>query len=427
MARRIGFFFICLSIGVLCSRCVDSPAPVGQDAEYDRAMTILMHEPTEELFPGVIHPDAALFSDYFSIDKAAEEHANYRRELKRFGANVLTVREILLQGTLDKDGNPMEGRALDSLRRFAAEFLTYNTDSIPGETEAQARYKRMIISRANPKDLVRIIMLQPEIVLSRTDTNTGFTATYIEHPIMNIFFMRDQMISTAAGIVIGKMNSPQRETECRIAEFCLEKIGLTPIHKISGENAFLEGGDFLPFGNVAFIGRGLRTTQEAIDQLMDNDLLGCDTLVVVKDRWLSQEQMHLDTYFNIIDRDLVTLSENRYLAPTDSLQYLSVDVYARDDNTYRKVAESEDFVQYLEEGLRVKIIPISRQDELTYANNFLTVAPRHIMAVAGQSQALQDTLMANGVRVTWIPLTNLIKGYGAAHCMTQVLGRDELF
>ncbi len=421
-------FFILILLAVIPTNSCDRPRVIksGQVAEYHKAMTILMHEPTEELFPGVIHPDAALFSDYFDIDKAAKEHANYRAELKKFGATVLTVREILLQGTLDKEGNAIPGPALDSLREFASQFLEYNTDSIPEEEKAQQRYKKMIIERANPKDLVRMIMLQPQVILSRTDTNTGFAATYAERPIMNIFFMRDQMISTARGIVIGRMNSPQRETENRVAEFCLDKIGMPPIYRISGEGAYLEGGDFLPFGNTAFIGRGLRTTQAAIDQLMDNDLLGADTLVVVKDRWLSQEQMHLDTYFNTIDRDLVTLSENRYKAGSDNPQYLSCDIYVREGNTYRKAAEDENFVDYLEEKLKVKVIPISRNDELTYANNFLTVAPRRIMAVAGQSQALQDTLEANGVDVTWIPLDNLTKGYGAAHCMTQVLGREDI-
>ncbi len=412
---------------LLFNQCSGPDYRPGQRAEYSRAMIILMHEPTEELFPGVIHPDAALFSDYFNIEQAAKEHANYRRELKRFGAQVLTVREILLDGTLDEEGNPVEGKALEDLRRLASEFLTYNTDSIPEDAEAQQRYKELIIRRANPKDLVRIILLQPEIVLSRTEANTGFAATYIERPIMNIFFMRDQMIATANGMVISRMNSPQRETESRIAEFCLDKIGMPPIGKITGRNAYLEGGDFLPMGRTAFIGRGLRTTQAAIDQLMDNDWLGCDTLVVVNDRWLEQEQMHLDTFFNVIDRDLVTLSENRYKAGPDSTQYLTADIYVREDNTYRKVAEAEDFVRYLEKVLKVTIIPVSRPDELTYACNFLTVAPRRIMAVAGQSEAFRQALSDNGVDVTWIPLDNLTKGYGAAHCMTQVLGRDELF
>lgn len=387
-----------------------------------------MHEPTDELFLGVVHPDAALFSDYFDIELAAKEHAAYRKALEGAGAKVLTVRQILLDGTLDRQGRPKEGKPLQELRHFASKFLTFNTTNIPEEEKAQQRYKKLILDRANPKDLVKMIMLQPEIVLSRTESNTGFAATYIQRPIMNIFFMRDQMIATAKGIVIGRMNSPQRQLECEIAEFCLNKIGFPPIHKIEGDDAFLEGGDFLPFGNYAFIGRGLRTTQAAIDQLMEKDLLGCDKLVVVRDVWDEQEQMHLDTYFNIIDRDLCTLSEPRYRSSKGDPQHLTMDLWEREGagQPYRKVKEDIDFVTFIKEDMKMKIIPIQRSDEFTYANNFLTVAPRKIMAVAGQSVELQEALKANNVDVTWVPLSNLTKGYGAAHCMTQIVDDGDV-
>ncbi len=386
-----------------------------------------MHEPTEELFLGVIHPDAALFADYFNVDRASWEHRNYRRELTEAGARVLTVREILLEGTIDEEGNAVEGPALDALRAFAGQFLVYNTDAMPAQSEAQRNYKEEVLRRSHPKDLVRIILLQPEIQLSQTEGNTGFAATYKQRPMMNLFYMRDQMIATFRGLVIARMHSPQREVESRVAEFCLNKIGMPPIGRISGEGAYLEGGDFLPFGNSAFIGCGLRTTQKAIDQLMENDWLGADKLMVVHDNWLEPEQMHLDTYFNCIDRDLVTLSANRYKAGPDSSQYLTVDVYERKDGTYRKTVERACFVDYLEKTLGVTVIPIARPDELNYANNYLTIGPRRIMAVAGQSQELQQALADNGVDVTWVPLPSLTQGYGAAHCMTQILGTEEVF
>lgn len=390
-------------------------------------MTILMHEPTEELFLGVIHPDAALFSDYFNTEQASSEHEYYRKKLKEAGAEVRTVREILLEGTLDKDGNAIEGEALNNLRRFAADFIVYNTDNISGEKKKQDEYKRSVLAKTSPRDLVRIILLQPEIVLTQTDSNTGFAATYRQRPMMNLFYMRDQMIATFKGIVISRMHSPQREVESCVAEFCLNKIGMPPIGRITGDGAYLEGGDFLPFGNTAFIGCGIRTTQKAIDQLMNNDWLGCDKLMVVHDHWLEQEQMHLDTYFNCIDRDLVTLSANRYMASPDSTQYVTVDVYERKNGKYIKTVDNASFVDYLENTLGVTVIPIERHDELNYANNYLTIAPRRIMAVAGQSEELQKALADNKVDVTWIPLPNLTKGYGAAHCMTQILTTKEVF
>ena len=76
----------------------------------------------------------------------------------------------------------------------------------------------------------------------------------------------------------------------------------------------------------------------------------------------------------------MTLSANRYKAGPDSSQYLTVDVYERKDGRYSRTVEGACFVDFLEKTLGVKVIPISRPDELNYANNYLTIGPRRIIA-----------------------------------------------
>ena len=134
--------------------------------------------------------------------------------------------------------------------------------------------------------------------------------------------------------------------------------------------------------------------------------------------------MQLDTYFNIIDKDLCTLVESRYNAKEGDPEWVTVDLYTRKpgEKEYTLTQQDVPFVQYLKDN-GYTIIPIKLEDELHYANNYLTIAPRHIMAVAGQSAELQENLARHGVKVEWIPLESLIDGYGAAHCMTQVLSR----
>lgn len=175
-------------------------------AEYDRAATIVMHEPNEELFVGTMHPAAALFMDYFNADKAAEEHEAYQNILRETGANVVTVRDLLLKGCVDEEGNAIEGAELDALREFASHYLTY-TCSEGVDPAEQETYRQEMLAKFQPGDLVDIILLQPEIILRKTDINTSFEASYQLHPVMNLFFMRDQAITTSKGVVIGKMNS----------------------------------------------------------------------------------------------------------------------------------------------------------------------------------------------------------------------------
>ena len=170
----------------------------------------------------------------------------------------------------------------------------------------------------------------------------------------------------------------------------------------------------------------MRTNEEGIRQIMEADAFGHDTIVVVHDHKRWQMQMHLDTHFNIIDRDLCTMVSSRLNAHPGEPEFNTCDIYVREPGTkpYHLQQSDVPFVEYMR-GRGFEIIPIDHEDEMHYANNYLTIAPRHIMAVAGQSKTYQQRMADAGVTVEWVPLESLIDGYGAAHCMTQVLKRAK--
>ncbi len=405
--KRVILSFTAIILGALSTYAQEDVYPV---AEWDYASVILMHTPGEELFDGVIHPYAGLFEYYFDMDAAREEHEGYIAALERNGIKVYTVRELL-------DQVPIE-----TLRRYAADALTYNIENMPNmSAESSAEYHAYVISEMSRSDLIRCILLRPTVTLYDSATNTGFEAVYTHSPLMNLYFTRDQSITTPRGHIISQMNSVQRADETLLISLCYEQLGVKPLLTISGEGR-LEGGDYLRGGDISYIGCGMRTNMEAVEQIMEADAFGHDIVAVVKDHKLWQMQMHLDTYFNIIDKDLCTLVESRYHAKEGDPEWVTVDLYTRGsgEKEYRLTRKDVPFVEFLKEQ-GFTIIPISERDELHYANNFLTIAPRHIMAVGNQSEELQEALTEHGVTVEWIPLETLIKGYGAAHCMTQVI------
>ena len=382
-------------------------------AEWSKVGDILMHSPGQELFNGVIHPLAGLFEDYFDVDKAADEHRGYIEMLENNGIRVHTVMDILQEV------------GMDSLRALASSVLVYDISSIPDvDADAMEEYRQDVLQKMSRNDLIRCILLQPTVKLLRTDNNTGYEAQYIQNPLMNLYFTRDQSITTPRGHIICSMNSSQRAPETNIIELCYNHLGLKPILRIEGDGR-LEGGDYLPAGNVSFIGCGMRTNDEGIRQLLEADAFGHDTVVVVRDHKLWQMQMHLDTHFNIIDSDLCTMVRSRLEANPGDPEYGTCDIWARQPGTqqYSLWKQDQPFVEYIR-SRGYEIIPIDVDDEMHYANNFLTIGPRHIMAVGGQSEQLQQRFSDAGVNVEWIPLESLIDGYGAAHCMTQVLQRQ---
>ena len=413
MKKFINLIFTMLAMCSMGVQGQEKTEMVYPQAEWSKAGDILMYTPGQELFNGVIHPSAGLFEDYFDVDKAAEEHRGYIRMLEANGIRVHTIYDIL------------EEVGIDSLRVLAGKVLVYDISSIPDEdAEKTEAYRQEVLQKMSRNDMIRCILLQPTVKLSKTDNNTGYEAQYIQNPLMNLYFTRDQSITTPHGHVICNMNSKQRAPETEIINLCYEHLGLKPILHVAGDGR-LEGGDYIPAGNISLIGCGMRTNDEGIRQLIEADAFGHDTVVVVRDHKLWQMQMHLDTHFNIIDKDLCTMVSSRLNANPGDPEYNTCDIWARKPGTkeYALWKQDQPFVEYIR-GRGFQIIPIDYDDEMHYANNFLTIAPRHIMAVGGQSEELQQRFRDAGVNVEWIPLESLIDGYGAAHCMTQVLQRE---
>lgn len=238
------------------------------------------------------------------------------------------------------------------------------------------------------------------------------------------YFTRDQSITTPRGHVLCRMTNSRRRQEPLLIRQCYATLGRAVVYELKGDNARLEGGDYLPFGTLSFIGEGERTNRAAITELMEADAFGHDTVVVVKDRLYGLVQMHLDTYFNIIDRDLVTLPASRINAEEGSNRYVAVDIYARGvgERAYHQIAADRSLVEFLHQR-GVRVVALTAADEANYGSNYLCVGPRHIVATDQLSDAARQALETEGVTVETVTLTELTEGAGAAHCMTQVLSR----
>lgn len=425
---------LALAAGTLAAPVLRVPE-VGCRAEWDIPTDVLVHTPGDELFLGVIHPEAALFERAFSVGGAAAEHRDYIRLLRQRGARVYTVVETLLAGTVDGKGRALAGRDLDELRAFAKQFITVDASALPPEEQKeQEGYLDDTLAGLHPHELVEIILQCPTVHLRPSLVpNTRYTASYEMSPVMNLYFCRDQQITTAPGVVMGRMNSEQRAIETTIMRFVLQKLGVEPIYEVTGDGR-LEGGDFIPAGDTAFIGQGLRTNAEGVRQLLEHRVFGVPRVVVVKDPWQNQDQMHLDTYFNIISPNLAVLVEERMdvrdeageiTQPARPDRRCKIDIYELRDERYELARADTDFQAFLEDEMGFRLIPVSNDDQLNYGINFLCVGSNRILGIAGVSQSYRDRL--RGVRATWMDFSNLTGGYGAAHCSTQVLHRQPAY
>lgn len=338
-------------------------------AEYQKAEAVLVHTPGDE--------DEGHYgrNKPFDVRGMQEEHLAFIQALKNNNIKVYELTDLLKTAPIEK------------LQAVAQQLSSKD------------------ISQMDKEQLIHHILVTP--------------------PMKGIYFTRDQSITTPRGHVIGKMKLAHRKYEPDLIELCYEQMGRKVIYKIQGNDACLEGGDYLPFNTLSFIGEGLRTNRKAIEELLNADAIGHDTLVVVKDALGNTAQMHLDTYFNIIDSDLVTLPDARIHAQKGDDHYLAIDIYARAHGKrfYHQTTTNGSLVEFLQQR-GISIIPISNEDEEHFASNYICVSPRHILAIEGLSEAFKNNMNSQGVQVEYLKLKELTEGTGCAHCMTQILSRQ---
>ena len=212
----------------------------GQTCEYRKARLILTHDPGEELFLGAFIR-LRLFSGNISISPN-HRRTCYLSQSARGGRSEGT------HGTSDparRNRRGRETRRPDEAGEPAplrGRFLTFDTQNLSPETaEQQKEYRQSILAKTSPRSGADYSATTDHPTVGNADQH-GLKAEYSENPVMNLFYTRDQLITTAKGIVIGRMNSPQREKGCDILQFCLEKIGMKPLHRIEGRELISKAG-----------------------------------------------------------------------------------------------------------------------------------------------------------------------------------------
>jgi len=273
--------------------------------------------------------------------------------------------------------------------------------------------------------LFDIILLRPMVTLAASERNTPLVAQFTAvHPLSNLVFTRDQQIVTAKGLVLANLNSPQRSGETTVLRLVWEILGV-PIRGSVEEPGKLEGGDFIPIDKeLCLIGVGLRTNMEAVKQLMDQDLWGTKSVgVVIDQNDQSQDRMHLDTVFNIVDQQRVVILED--VIGESNPKKRIVELYHRQpDGSYKKDPKTTEFGEFLRQR-GYNLITVTHQQQLKYICNFVNLGKNEVNpkgVILSVNEDLKKLLEDNGYegKVRFVDYRGITKMYGAAHCTTQV-------
>ncbi len=385
-----------------------------QAAEWLPARVVLLCEPNIETLFGLLQTHSNNFPFPYALSAGRAEHKNYRRTLEANGVQVLDIRETLALAPRD------------SLEQWATQAVKIVPDTNMSEQDTASSHAQLARSIAvfDPASLVDLIMLRPTLRVSvnadAVDPTTRYSTRYEIHPADSAYYTRDPVITTARGCVITRLKLDIRAPENDIIAHVLETLGITPLHRVEAPGT-LEGGDFIPCGDFVLQGQGLLTNEEGVRQCLANGVYGFTEVAVVQDPRNNMDEMHLDTYFAMLDKDLAACVNSRLSGAEEPVVQVWQPLGTPNSFTYQ-LARTVLFSAYLEEK-GITVIPFSKAEQDDFAANGLLIAPRHLIGVTRAGADFEARLQAAGVRTEFISFDALTGGYGGPHCSSQALVR----
>ena len=228
----------------------------------------------------------------------------------------------------------------------------------------------------------------------------GVTVHYAENGRMdrpNALFMRDQVLMTPEGAIVCRPAMEARRGEERYAAEALAHLGVPILKTISGEGVF-EGACLMWVDRTTVIlGTGCRANAAGGAQV-ERELrdLGVTTFIPFQ---IPYGHAHLDGIMNFPDKKTVMIFP--WQVPYDVCRPL------------------------LDLGFRIVENPHVEEVKQTFGINFVALRPGKVVMPAGNpnTRALLEDV---GVECVELDLSEILKGWGAVHCMTAFLRRDPV-
>jgi N-dimethylarginine dimethylaminohydrolase len=210
----------------------------------------------------------------------------------------------------------------------------------------------------------------------------------------NALFMRDTVLMTPEGAVIGRQAMECRRGEERYAAESLASLGVPIIRTISGTGIFETACCLWVDRETVMIGTGNRANQEGVCQIEETlKSLGVENFLHMQ---IPYGYAHIDSIITFLD------IKKAVFDPV----HLPWDIWSA----------------LKQMGFSLLEAP-SSEETRELALNVVALAPGIVAMAAGYPET-KKFLEKNGIKVFEVDVSELLKGWGSLHCMTAVLKRD---
>jgi arginine deiminase len=395
-------------------------------------------EPSCEALLGQLLPKSqSLFLSYYEVPEARQEFKRMQTLIEGQGIKVIRAKDAFARILVDQPIPSLPGTLKDLesqlIRKADEYFESYRLDKIREIANQRVDSKVEDIFLQVKIDIKKVLREDAEAYGEPSAIRLNYILCLSkELPMANIFYGRDQSNALGDHIVLSSMRWKIRRPEIAIYKDALIELGYGDV-LIEVEEGTAEGGDMILFGDTCYIGVGSRTTLAGVKDIYKKlgsrlEEHGIQLLAIVNEKHElesatltspTEEQMpvmHLDMFWIPLRGDLVMAYGNE-LDIRRAVRFCRSkgEVVTEDLGSFRKYLNDRD----------IRIMEITGQEQKDYATNLLNLGNNRVVVSHSKNDRVIAELNELGFKVFEADLNKLVGGYGAIHCLTAPIRREQ--
>ncbi|MCO8294158.1 arginine deiminase [Tetragenococcus halophilus] len=405
--------------------------PINVFSEIGKLKTVMLHRPGKELenlMPDYL--ERLLFDDIPFLEQAQKEHDHFAGMLRDKGVEVVYLEDLAAESLISEE--------------VRIQFIDQYLDEAGIRSHAvREKVREMLIAIEDNRELIdkTVAGIQkvemPEYQIEGLADMIESAYPFIIDPMPNLYFTRDNFATMGNGVSLNHMYSVTRQREAIYGQYIFEyhpRFAGNEVPKVYDRNdtTRIEGGDELVLSkDVLAVGISQRTEAASIEKLAKNIFkqeLGFNC-VLAFNIGEYRKFMHLDTVFTMIDYDKFTIHPEI----EGELEVYSITPKA--DGELNIVREEDTLEHILAKYLNRDSVQLIRcgdgnvtaaaREQWNDGSNTLTIAPGEVV-VYDRNTVTNKALEKAGVKLNYIPGSELVRGRGGPRCMSMPLYREDL-
>ena len=221
-----------------------------------------------------------------------------------------------------------------------------------------------------------------------------FYVEYQREDRPNAVFIRDLVFMTPEGAIVGRPAMAERRGEERFAAQALATLGVPILRTVSGDGIFEGANAMWVDRQTVILATGGRTNRPGYEQV-EQELrrLGVTEVIHMQ---IPYGHAHIDGLLNLASHDIAMIHASQ--VPYDVCDTLK------------------------KKGFKLLEAPSQTEAKETLGVNFVALRPGLVVQPDGNPRC-REVLEENGIEVIPVDFSEILKGFGAVHCVTAFLKR----